>query len=159
MPGVQPPPGEYEFTRWEAGFDHDPSAPLSGSATVGTGRFYDGDLHTSLVSGKAALSPHVVAFASWERNRFRGVGGVDRTTDLFTPELRIAPSPRLELSGVWQYNTAIDASSLNLRLSWEFRPLSFLYLVYNDNAALDGALNPIPTRRRLILKGTWLWQP
>lgn len=159
VPGVEAPPGEYEYTRWEAGFDHDPSARISGSATVGTGRFYDGDLHTSLISGKAALSPHFVAFASWERNRFRGVGGVDRTSDLFTPEVRVAPSPRLELSGVWQYNTATESSNLNLRLSWEFRPLSFLYVVYNDNTPLDGRLEAFPSQRRLIIKGTWLWQP
>ena len=105
------------------------------------------------------MSPHVVGFVSWEMNRFRDVGGSDGTTHLLTPELRLALNPRLELSGIWQYNTAVDASSVNVRVAWEFRPLSFLYVVYNDNASLDGALAPFPARRQLIVKGTWLWQP
>jgi hypothetical protein len=71
----------------------------------------------------------------------------------------LAPSPRLELAAIWQYNTAVEASSLNLRLSWEFRPLSFVYVVYNDQTSLDEVVNQAPARRQLILKGTWLWQP
>ena len=159
VPGLEIAPGRYEFTRWEAAFQHDPSAPVRGSARFQTGPFYDGDLHTTVVSGTLALNPRVVALASWERNAFRGVGGVDRTTHLLIPEVRLAASPRLELAGVWQYNTAADASALNLRLTWEFRPLSFLYAVYSDARYVEGLLEPFPTQRRLILKATWLWQP
>ncbi|MXV96799.1 MAG: hypothetical protein F4Z92_13310 [Gemmatimonadetes bacterium] len=28
-----------------------------------------------------------------------------------------------------------------------------------ENASHDGALEPFPDRRQLIVKGTWLWQP
>ena len=159
IPGLTVPPGDYRFTRWIFSAAHDPSAGLSGSVRYTTGPFYDGSLDKSEVSAKALLSPHVVGFVSWEMNRFDGVGGSDGTTHLLTPELRLALNPRLELSGIWQYNTAIDASGLNVRLAWEFRPLSFLYVVYNDNASLDGALQPFSARRQLIIKGTWLWQP
>lgn len=159
IPGLEIAQGRYEFTRWEAAYEHDPSAPLRGSARFQTGAFYDGRLHTSVVSGTVALTPRVVALASWERNAFRGVGGSDRTTHLVVPELRLAASPRLELSGIWQYNTAADRSALNLRLTWEFRPLSFLYVVYNDAQYVEGLTDPFPTRRRLIVKATWLWQP
>ena len=159
IPGLTVPPGDYRFTRWTLSAAHDPSAGVSGSVRYTTGPFYDGSLDKSEVSAKAVLSPHVVGFVSWEMNRFDGVGGSDGTTHLLTPELRLALNPRLELSGIWQYNTAIEASGLNVRLAWEFRPLSFLYVVYNDNASLDGALQPFPARRQLIIKGTWLWQP
>ena len=159
IPGLVVPPGDYSFTRWVAMASHDPSANVTGSASFTIGPFYDGSLVKSELSAKVVLSPHVVGFASWERNRFRGVGGSDGTTHLLTPELRLAPNPRFEVSGIWQYNTAVEASSLNARLSWEFRPLSFLYVVYNENASHDGALEPFPARRQLIVKGTWLWQP
>ena len=159
VPGIRVPADDYRFTRWTLAAEHDPSAGVTGGVRYTTGPFYDGSLDKSEVSAKAALSPHVVGFVSWEMNRFHDVGGSDGTTHLLTPELRLALNPRLELSGIWQYNTAIDVSSLNVRLAWEFRPLSFLYVVYNDNASLDRALEPFPARRQLIVKGTWLWQP
>lgn len=158
IPGISVPAGDYRFTRWTFTAAHDPSANITGSLRYTTGSFYDGSLDKSELSAKAILSPRVVGFVSWEMNRFDGVGGSDGTTHLLTPELRLALNPRLELSSIWQYNTAVDASSLNVRLSWEFRPLSFLYVVYNDNASLDGALDPFPARRQLIVKGTYLWQ-
>ena len=159
VPGLVVPAGRYSFTRWTAAASYDPSANVTGSASFTIGPFYDGSLARSQLSAKAILSPHVVGLASWERNRFRGVAGSDGTTHLFTPELRLALNPRFEVSGIWQYNTAVEASSLNARLSWEFQPLSFLYVVYNENASHDGALAPFPARRQLIVKGTWLWQP
>ena len=159
IPGLTVPPGDYRFTRWTAMASHDPSAPVTGSARFTTGPFYDGWLDQSALSAKVILSSHVVGLASWERNRFRGIAGSDGTTHLLMPELRLALNPRFEVSGIWQYNTAAEASSLNVRLSWEFRPLSFLYIVYGDHASHDEALQPFPTRRRLIVKGTWLWQP
>ena len=159
IPGLTVPAGRYRFTRWNAAASYDPSANVTGSASFTIGPFYDGSLETSELSAKVILSPHVVGFASWERNRFRGVAGSDGTTHLLTPELRLALNPRFEVSGIWQYNTAVEASSLNARLAWEFRPLSFLYVVYNENASHYGALEPFPARRQLIVKGTWLWQP
>ena len=159
IPGIRVPAADYRFTRWTLSAAHDPSAGVTGSAQYTTGPFYDGSLDKIEGSAKAALSPHVVGFVSWEMNRFHDVGGSDGTTHLLMPEIRLALSPRFELSGIWQYNTAVEASSLNVRLAWEFRPLSFLYVVYNDNASLDGALEPFPARRQLIVKGTWLWQP
>lgn len=159
IPGLIVTPGHYRFTRWTASASYDPSANVTGSASFTIGPFYDGSLEKSELSAKVILSPHVVGFASWERNRFRGVAGSDGSTHLLTPELRLALNPRFEVSGIWQYNTAVEASSLNARLSWEFRPLSFLYVVYNENASHYGALEPFPARRQLIIKGTWLWQP
>ena len=159
IPGFTVPAGDYRFTRWTAMASHDPSAPVTGSARFTTGPFYDGWLDQSELSAKVILSSHVVGLVSWERNRFRGIAGSDGTTHLLMPELRLALNPRFEVSGIWQYNTAVEASSLNARLSWEFRPLSFLYVVYGDHASHDGALQPFPARRRLIVKGTWLWQP
>ena len=159
IPGLAVPAGRYSFTRWTASASYDPSANVTGSASFTIGPFYDGTLEKSELSAKVILSPHVVGFASWEHNRYRGIAGSDGSTHLLTPELRLAMNPRFEVSGIWQYNTAVETSSLNARLSWEFRPLSFLYVVYGDNVSHEGALEPFPARRQLIVKGTWLWQP
>ena len=37
------------------------------------------------------------------------------------------------LVSFYQRNTANDTSNWNARLAWEYRPLSFLYVVYNRN--------------------------
>jgi hypothetical protein len=54
-------------------------------------------------------------------------------TDLITPELRLALNPRVQLITFYQYNTAVERGVFNGRLSWEYAPLSFVYLVYSDN--------------------------
>ncbi len=68
-----------------------------------------------------------------------GVERQNRITELITPNVRLAVNPRLQLIGFYQKNTAADASARqrdiwNVRLAWEFQPLSFLYIVYNSNA-------------------------
>jgi len=45
----------------------------------------------------------------------------------------------LQLSSFYQYNTDENTGALNLRLSWEYKPLSFVYLVVNSNSHLRGA--------------------
>ena len=42
------------------------------------------------------------------------------------------------------------------RFSWEFLPLSYLYVVYNDRQAVLNGLTP--TARSLIVKVSWLRQ-
>jgi len=58
------------------------------------------------------------------------------TTRLVAPELRLAHSPRLQLTTFYQYNDAARQGTVNARLSWEYRPLSFLYVVLNDTRGI-----------------------
>jgi hypothetical protein len=47
------------------------------------------------------------------------------------------------------------------RLSWEYRPLSYFTIVYNDRAAVDGrgVATPAPlASKQLLAKLTWLLQ-
>ncbi len=50
----------------------------------------------------------------------------------------------------------IERGTLNARFSWEFSPLSFLYVVYNDRQPILGGLTP--RARQLIVKLSWLRQ-
>jgi hypothetical protein len=65
-------------------------------------------------------------------------------------------SPRLQWSTFYQYNTVQKRGTMNARLSWEFSPLSFLYIVYNDRQPILGG--NVPTARSLIVKLSWLGQ-
>jgi hypothetical protein len=91
-------------------------------------------------------------------NRLQSLGSRDSSfvTQLAGPELRLFASPRVQWSAFYQYNTAQARGFLNARFSWEFSPLSFLYVVYNDRHPIQGAL--APSARSLIVKLSWLRQ-
>jgi hypothetical protein len=62
----------------------------------------------------------------------------------------------VQLSSFYQYNTDVQRGSLNARASWEFTPLSFVYLVYNDRHAVSGGI--AAPSRQLVLKLVWMRQ-
>jgi hypothetical protein len=73
----------------------------------------------------------------------------------------MAANPRLQLVSFVQWNTAVRQLSMNARLAWEYRPLSFFTIVYNHRAPVDGRgvmIPAHPTNRQLLVKLTWLWQ-
>ena len=78
-----------------------------------------------------------------------------RTTRLIGIGSRFALNPRLQLSGFLQHNSLTSRDILNARLSWEFRPLSYLYVVYNS-AANDEDLIPDYSQQQLLIKFTYL---
>lgn len=59
-----------------------------------------------------------------------------------------------------QWNTVARQLTLNARLAWEYQPLSFLTLVYNDRAPVDGLSTvAAPLRsRQFLVKLMWLLQ-
>ena len=79
---------------------------------------------------------------------------------LVAPEIRLALNPRLQLYSFYQRNQAAESASLFVRLSWEYRPLSYIYLVVNDRAALDrdGFVAAFPRERQVIVKFSFLRQ-
>jgi hypothetical protein len=72
---------------------------------------------------------------SYRHNEIRnlGISSSNVTTDLATAEIRLALNPRVQWITFYQYNTAVNRNTLNTRLQWEYKPLSFIFLVLNDN--------------------------
>jgi hypothetical protein len=66
-----------------------------------------------------------------------GAARTSRDTDLWSVRARWVPTPRLQLSAFLQHNTAAELESWYLRFAWEFRPLSYAYLVYARQAPTD----------------------
>jgi hypothetical protein len=84
-------------------------------------------------------------------NRFHG--GPERvTTRLIAPEIRLAWSPRVQLTTFYQYNDAARQGTFNARFSWEYRPLSFLYVILNDVRGAAGFESTGPRRQQLLVK-------
>lgn len=156
--GVEIAAGRHDYTRYGLFFTTDRSARWSMLTNASGGSFFDGHLDQLSTTLRFAPSAHLSMITTYEVNRIRQIGVRDSavTTHLLAPELRLFASPRLQLSGFYQYNTDAQLGSLNARVSWEFSPLSFVYLVYNDRQAIGRGT--APTSRQLVLKMVWMGQ-
>jgi hypothetical protein len=80
-----------------------------------------------------------------------------KKADLWSISGRFALNPRLQLIAFYQKNSLNEQANYNIRLSWEYQPLSFIYLVYNHRGF------QLPTQKRqsddhVILKVSYLHQ-
>ena len=158
FPSVRIAPGQFDYTRLGITLKSDQSAKLAAQLVATSGAFFDGSLDRAELTTRWSPTPYVSVRGSYEINRLRSLGTRDSNfvTHLAGPELRVYLNPRVQWSAFYQYNTAIERASLNARFSWEFLPLSFLYVVYNDRQAVQGGNSPMA--RSLIVKLSWLGQ-
>lgn len=149
-------PGQYQYTRHRIAYRTDASKKLSLETAFETGGYYDGSLRSLTFSGRLAPIPHIALTMSYEHNTVKdlGIGNEDFKTDLYTAGLRLAANPRMQLSGFYQYNSFDGQGRWNVRGSWEFAPLSFLYVVFNDSQFRDSPVQ----NQSFISKLTYLKQ-
>ena len=131
---------------------------MSYRAQLATGGYYDGRLHALSLSAKLAPNPHFLLQPSYALDDFRGVGAESRArrVALYGLESRLALNPRVQLAGFYQRNSFDASQVLNVRFAWEYQPLSFLYLVFNQQGYL--AAGERTTERGLIAKVSYLRQ-
>lgn len=149
---------DYYYTRHQINFNTDRSAKFSLSGNVNWGKFYNG-IRTTIEGGlRFAPIPHATLTADYEYNNLKNLGEANENlkTHLTTIGSRFALNPRLQLSAFYQYNTFDDQGRWNIRGSWEYRPLSFIYIVFNDNR-ISGLEQPFE-EQQLIGKITFLKQ-
>lgn len=129
----------YYYTRYTIRYNTDRSKKWSASGRYDFGKFYNGDRNTAVLSGRFAPIPHIALTVDYEHNDLNGVGTENRdlNTDLITVGSRFAVNPRLQLSAFYQYNSFDDQGRWNVRASWEYQPLSFVYVVFNDSRIED----------------------
>jgi hypothetical protein len=163
LPGLQVEPGRYQYNRFLLSTSTDTSRHLVLRGDFETGPFYDGTSQVVTLAAVATPSPRASLMMSYTLSALHDIGRdrASSTTHLIAPTLRLAFDPNLQLTLFYQRNTAAQLSTWNARLSWEFRPLSFLYLVYNERAplmtpsGLFTTMPGMPTDRQLILKITF----
>jgi hypothetical protein len=158
FPGVAIPAGSQDYVRVGVEGKSDQSQHVSGTMNISTGTFFDGQLQRAEVGARFSPSPYLALRADYEVNRLTHLGTRDTSfvTHLVAPELRVFLNPRVQWSAFYQYNTLQQRGALNARFSWEFAPLSFLYVVYNDRQAIQGGTSP--SARSVIVKLSWLRQ-
>jgi hypothetical protein len=157
--GVPIGAGRYEFVRTRLSYNSDQSKKYSGRAEFATGPYYDGMLREYNASLRLAPLPHVELSADYGFNQFKQLGVLQRnfSTHLIGLNARLALNPRVQLVGFYQRNTAVNRNVWNVRLAWEYRPLSYLYLVFNSNQLRTSATERL-RQDQAIAKFTFLKQ-
>lgn len=132
--GVTIGPGAYRYTRYQVYFGTNPSRKISSSLNYDGGHYYNGSLGTYDWSVRYSPIPHISLTGRYVSNHFQNVGEkrTTKTVDLYSIEGRLALNPRLQLIGFYQKNSNGNRDTYNIRLAWEYRPLSFLYVVFNQ---------------------------
>jgi hypothetical protein len=129
-------PGDYNFNRWFAQFSSNPSAHLSGNLRYETGDLWDGTSQGARLG--LTLKPHYKFSASaelrWDKLKLQG-GNL--TTRLLNLRIEYAFSTEMFLSGLIQYNSDLRQTSTNLRFNFIHRPLSDIFLVYNEARSVE----------------------
>jgi hypothetical protein len=160
LPGVSFPTGRYTFTLAGATYRPNTSRPYWAWVTLAAGSYYDGSRQQVIYRASPLPGPRIRLTLDYEGNRFRGLGptGENLMTHLVSGMVSYTPTPSLDVSTYYEYHSVSRIGVWNARVAWEFRPLSYLYVVFNDRrpAADPNPLLNRPQERQLLLKLTWL---
>jgi hypothetical protein len=125
------PPGDYRFNRTNLIFTSDQSKPIWGTAAIRWGEFYSGKRTEKEVEFAFRPNYRLSTSLSYTRN------DADLPQGFFTThEVAIRAdytfTPKMFLNSFIQYNNEDDRLNSNIRFRLIHRPLSDIYVVYND---------------------------
>jgi hypothetical protein len=134
--------GTYHFNQLHFFYATDASKKWSADAEYLLGGFYNGRLHYTMVGTRFSPIPHIAFRARGEQYKLKQVGMDIASADyyLYSLETRFALTPRLQLFLIYQENTSDRTKGFNSRFSWEYKPLSYVYLVFNNRAWTQNSL-------------------
>jgi hypothetical protein len=150
--GVTIPVGGYDWRFVRLAFNSRPQRWAAANLALERGTFYDG--HRTAVSigrGRLALTPQFAIEPTYSINQVDLPQG-SFTTHLAGSRVIYTMSPRMFASGLVQYNSSNNAVTANVRLRWEYRPGSELFIVYNDERDTRVRGFPDMTTRAFIVK-------
>ena len=151
--------GKYHYIRHQFYLSSDPSRIISASISTEFGNYFNGKLNSGNITLRFSPIPHLSLTGQFQRNDFKEVGDnkENKTADLYSITGRIALNPRLQLIGFYQKNSENELSNYNIRLSWEYQPLSYVYIVFNRRG-FDNVTQKRQTENHVIVKISYLRQ-
>lgn len=151
--GVYVNPGRYEFKEHFILVNGNSSAPFYMNVRFGIGDFYDGYRRNYLLGGTFRLNEHLNLSLNDQINDIDLKAG-SYVTHLLTGRVNYYFNTKVFVNALVQYNTDTNQWSSNVRLDIIHRPLSDIYLVYNERRdSRSGNL----ISRALIAKMTYLF--
>lgn len=147
-------PGQYDWDEFAYQVQSDPSRVLSASATVTWGDMWGGD--QSSVSAGIDVRPHYKFSASLDLRRTRITYGdrPDRnfTAQLWTMRANYSFNTNMFVDSLVQYNHDYDQFNANVRFNFIHRPLSDLFIVFNEQRFMTE--DAVPAGRGFVVKFT-----
>jgi len=125
------PPGDYKFNRTNLVYASDGSKMFSFLAAVRWGGFWSGTRFEKEFNFRFRPSYKFSTSVEYERNDAELPEG-SFTTHLLSGRVDFAFNPRMYLNTLVQYNNDDNQFSTNIRFRLIHRPLSDIYVVYND---------------------------
>ena len=171
-PTARIPVGEYDFAVARVGYLFGQQRPLSGNLLVEHGGFYNGHRTSATFNRtRVNLTPRFSVEPSvsinWidlhpttqsPRGGDPGLPTGAFTTTLAGSRVTYTMTPLMFASALVQYNSSSRRASTNLRLRWEYRPGSELFVVYNDERNTLAPRFPDLQNRAFIIKVTRLFR-
>ena len=134
--GVEVEPGRYSFREVGVGLTFGQQRWYSGNLSFQRGGFFTGDRTTAAVRGRINVSTRLSLEPTLSFNWLDLPEGSFRS-NLVVTRVNYAFSPRMFFGGLVQYSSGSDSFSTNLRLRWEYRPGSELFVVYTESRDTD----------------------
>ena len=135
--GVEVSPGRYSFREVTVGLRLGQQRWYSGSLLFQRGGFFTGDRTTAAVrGGRINVSTRLSLEPTLSFNWLDLPEGSFRN-DLAVTRVNYAFSPRMFFGGLVQYSSGSKSFNTNLRLRWEYRPGSELFVVYTESRDTD----------------------
>ena len=151
------PTGAYRFTQARASYIFGTQRPVSGTLSVARGGFYDGTLTEETWRGRIEVAPRFVAEPTVSLNQVDGPRG-HANTNLVSTRVTYSVTPRMFVGGLLQYQSRTSSFSTNLRLRWEYKPGSELFVVYSDGRSTTAPGYPELENRSVVVKVTRLFR-
>ena len=149
-------PGSYDWKEYYLEIETNHSRKVSGSALITVGGFWNGTQKTSKAGLIFRPSYHLTFDLALQRSDIALPFPMhDFVTNLVTTRIGYAFNTRTFLDTLLQYNTDLKQFSANVRFDLIHRPLSDLFVVYNEQQ-LTSQPTPVNAGRGLILKYTHL---
>ena len=146
------PIGGYGFDNLRVGFNRGAQQRVSGNLFVDYGTFYNGHKTTlGLAAGRMNIAPQFSVEPTYSIDRVDLLQG-EFTNHLAGARFTYTPTPLMFASAFVQYNSSNQAVSSNIRLRWEYRPGSELFVVYNEDRDTLARRFPDLTNRAFIVK-------
>ena len=158
-PGVTLPVGGYHFDTVHVQMNFGQHRKMSGNVAADRGTFYSG--HKTAISlgrGRTSLGSRLSVEPAYLFN------WVDLAEGSFASQLiggRVTHTmtPLMFTSALLQYNSSNHSVSANVRLRWEYRPGSELFVVFNEDRDTLARRLPALADRSLIVKINRLFRP
>jgi len=151
------PVGEYSFQNIRASYRLGPQRRISGSVWYEQGSFYSGDRRSIVYWGRVEITNQFTISPNFSINWVDLPEG-SFNTKLLSTRLNYTLSPRTLVATLIQYNSSNDSLSTNIRLRWEYKPGSDLFVVYSDGRDTLAHGFPDIEHRSLVVKFTHLFR-